>query len=479
MKKILIYGDSNTWGDNFILGERIPDDKQWPNILQKSLGDEFKIIQEGLPGRLAGNDEKEKVYKNGKNSFVSTFRSQAPVDTIIISLGTNDLQIKYNKGYEEIISDLVWYKEIVKEIFEDLDDRRKYFVNETIPNFIYILPVNFDYIKNASIIFDVNSENKRKLIIQEFNKKINDVEIIYFNNLTLFEDGIHLDFNGHKLLSLKVKEKLIMQREIKPELKNLRNRMNLNVFGKQNYTNGVPTIFIANHNCLMDIFYLPAALKNMSVSLISSRLIYKPNKPRQNLVNNSLYAMPIEAHGGAKYSDLCLKYAEKMLYKNIDLSIFPEGAYIDPNKFIYRGHTGAARILFNARINGIKPQIIPVAIKIISDDYSNLDNYMPNNDIVNVYILEPIDYTKYFLSYVNSKDVKTKNMALHNVVDEGMKAIADVLNKEYLSKYIELFPKNNVIFQDGSKVDSSIAQSKFYIDLYEQQLQEREKNLVD
>ena len=35
MKKILIYGDSNTWGDNFFLGKRIDDDKQWANILQK------------------------------------------------------------------------------------------------------------------------------------------------------------------------------------------------------------------------------------------------------------------------------------------------------------------------------------------------------------------------------------------------------------------------------------------------------------
>lgn len=49
MKKVLIYGDSNTWGDNFILGKRIPDENQWPNILQKSLNDKFKIIQEGLP----------------------------------------------------------------------------------------------------------------------------------------------------------------------------------------------------------------------------------------------------------------------------------------------------------------------------------------------------------------------------------------------------------------------------------------------
>ena len=66
MKKILIYGDSNTWGDNFILGKRIEDEKQWPNILQRKLGSEYKILQEGLPGRLAGNEETLKTFKKMK-----------------------------------------------------------------------------------------------------------------------------------------------------------------------------------------------------------------------------------------------------------------------------------------------------------------------------------------------------------------------------------------------------------------------------
>ena len=51
MKQLLCYGDSNTWGDNFILGQRIPDKNQWPNILQNALGNNFKII-------LGGADEK-------------------------------------------------------------------------------------------------------------------------------------------------------------------------------------------------------------------------------------------------------------------------------------------------------------------------------------------------------------------------------------------------------------------------------------
>ena len=85
MKKILIYGDSNVWGDNFNTGIRIPDENQWSNILQKNLGDNYKILQEGLPGRISGNDEKVKTYKNGKDTFISIFKTSAPVDIISLS----------------------------------------------------------------------------------------------------------------------------------------------------------------------------------------------------------------------------------------------------------------------------------------------------------------------------------------------------------------------------------------------------------
>ena len=88
----------------------------------------LKLYLKVYHGRLAGNDEQEKKYKNGKDSFISIFRSQAPVDTIIISLGTNDLQLKYKKDYKKILKDLSWYKDIICEMFNDLEDRKKYFV---------------------------------------------------------------------------------------------------------------------------------------------------------------------------------------------------------------------------------------------------------------------------------------------------------------------------------------------------------------
>lgn len=204
-KKVLIYGDSNTWGDNFIEGKRIPDDKQWVNILRKKYKNEYVFFQEGLPGRLAGNDEQAKPYKNGKDAFIATFRTSAPVDMIFISLGTNDLQLKYNKTSQQIIEDLLWYKKTLEESFEDLEDRKKYFRGK-MPKIIYILPINFDYQKNAKDVFDYHCEKKRQEVIQYFQNQ--NIPIIVASNMDLFEDGIHLSYKGHEEMTKLVEVEL-------------------------------------------------------------------------------------------------------------------------------------------------------------------------------------------------------------------------------------------------------------------------------
>lgn len=205
VKKILVYGDSNTWGDNFITGKRIDDEKQWVNILRKKYNKEYLFLQEGLPGRLAGNEEITKQYKNGQDTFISTFRTNAPIDIVIISLGTNDLQLKYNKTSEKIINDLLWYKDKLEESFNDLEDRKKYF-NDKMPKIIYILPINFDYQANASAIFNEECERKRQKIIKYFENQ--NINIVISNDMDLFEDGIHLSDKGHETMAKLVEKEL-------------------------------------------------------------------------------------------------------------------------------------------------------------------------------------------------------------------------------------------------------------------------------
>lgn len=200
MQKVLVYGDSNTWGDNFITKTRIPEEKQWVNILRKKYINKYQFFQEGLPGRIAGDEEKIKTYKNGKSTFISTFRTNAPVDKVIIALGTNDLQLKYQKSKDKIVNDLLWYKNQIEESYNDLENQQKYFNDKKLPEIIYILPINFDYQDKANIVFDKESETKRQQIIKEF-KKLKTIKIISANDLELFDDGIHLNYKGHEQMA--------------------------------------------------------------------------------------------------------------------------------------------------------------------------------------------------------------------------------------------------------------------------------------
>ena len=57
-KKILCFGDSLTWG--YIPGsghERFSEKIRWPKVLQKALGEDFEIIEEGLNSRTLVNED--------------------------------------------------------------------------------------------------------------------------------------------------------------------------------------------------------------------------------------------------------------------------------------------------------------------------------------------------------------------------------------------------------------------------------------
>lgn len=206
MKKILIYGDSNLWSFNHKENKRLEEKYRWGNMLQDYLKNEYEIIQEGLPGRIAGNCDELKKYKNGKDTFEAIFRTQAPIDIIIIALGTNDLQTMYSRNHNEIYNDLMWYKALVNNIFEDPIYKVRFFNNCCLPRFIYVLPANFDYQKDAKNLYNENSEKERLLLIEKFKHEyVGDYVIL--NDIELADgDGLHYTIGGQRKVFEIVKE---------------------------------------------------------------------------------------------------------------------------------------------------------------------------------------------------------------------------------------------------------------------------------
>lgn len=108
MKTVLCYGDSNTYGtkpvdQNFLDTPfnphdfRFPKEKRWTGILQKELGADHDVIEEGLNGRTTVLDDPiEGADRNGLTYLPPCLESHAPIDLVVLMLGTNDLKARFS-----------------------------------------------------------------------------------------------------------------------------------------------------------------------------------------------------------------------------------------------------------------------------------------------------------------------------------------------------------------------------------------------
>ena len=99
-KHIVCFGDSNTHGycadptDCADGGDRFNEDERWTCLLQKALGDEVLVIEEGLSGRTTVFDDPLHECMSGLDAIYSCLMSHEPVDLLIIMLGTNDTKAR-------------------------------------------------------------------------------------------------------------------------------------------------------------------------------------------------------------------------------------------------------------------------------------------------------------------------------------------------------------------------------------------------
>ena len=105
-KTVLCFGDSNTWGASPELGVRFDRWNRWPGVLQNELGDEFHVIEEGLPGRTTVWDDPVEGNKNGLTHLIPLIHSHMPLDLLIILLGTNDFKNRFSVSPQDIATSI-------------------------------------------------------------------------------------------------------------------------------------------------------------------------------------------------------------------------------------------------------------------------------------------------------------------------------------------------------------------------------------
>lgn len=210
MKRIMVFGDSNSWGLNPVDGSRYQN--RWPKTMAKVLGKEFEVIEENISGRSTMWDDFYVDCRNGKTGLLYALASQTPLDMIIFCLGVNDLKytdsIGSYKGMEELIR-------IAKNADSIIPLPMNY---PNYPNGLKILllaeiPLHKEVktIKNQSSIRDKYEESTK---YPAYYKMIAEKHNVDFLDLTRFVkqpsdvDGIHLTEEQHIIIGEAVAEKV-------------------------------------------------------------------------------------------------------------------------------------------------------------------------------------------------------------------------------------------------------------------------------
>ena len=96
-RHIVCLGDSNTHGyspeaPQFRFGEA----ERWTCLLQRALGQDYLVVEEGLPGRTTVFEDPVEEGMPALPYLYPCLKSHAPVDLLVIMLGTNDTKERLN-----------------------------------------------------------------------------------------------------------------------------------------------------------------------------------------------------------------------------------------------------------------------------------------------------------------------------------------------------------------------------------------------
>ena len=187
MKKIICYGDSNTygWDPRDFFGT--PYDYPWPTILAQRL--HAQTINLGEPGREIPVSRNELVW------LYSELTRHAPADLLIIMLGTNDLLTMYQPIGERPVT-------------------RMKALLDTLQNWEFHIPILLLIPANPRIPMDSQNSiylNACKTLAEGYQKlaaTYPNVTCIDINQwgLPLAFDGVHLTEEAHITLGQKLAE---------------------------------------------------------------------------------------------------------------------------------------------------------------------------------------------------------------------------------------------------------------------------------
>jgi len=193
VKKILCFGDSNTWG--YIPGSALRYDEKtrWTGILQNLLKDRCKIIEAGCCNRTCFIDNPDGIEQSGYR-ILPKYLDES-FDVVILSLGINDIQKFFNPDLNDIKTGIEQLIKLTKE----LCPKAKIIV---VSPASLTKDIETDYFRNQ---FDKISIEKSKHFSRIYEKAAQNLNCLFFDWDKIVKvsdiDGLHFSPEAHRTIA--------------------------------------------------------------------------------------------------------------------------------------------------------------------------------------------------------------------------------------------------------------------------------------
>ncbi len=200
---ILCFGDSNTWGYDPTTAARFPPEIRWTGILRGELGKGHVVIEEGLCGRTTVFEDPMNPGRRGDDMLPRLCESHAPLDVLVIMLGTNDLKHRLGASAWDIAKGMERLVLLAASSACGPGGRP--------PGVLLVAPPPLGKLSDFAESFEGGGEKSRRLAgcVESFSKSLgcgflDAGSIVASSDI----DGVHLEPPAHRSLGLAIAEKL-------------------------------------------------------------------------------------------------------------------------------------------------------------------------------------------------------------------------------------------------------------------------------
>lgn len=215
MKTIVCFGDTNTWGVDPQTDGRLSFDKRWTGILTREMAPEYRVLEEGQPGRTIVCDDPVEKYKNGLEYLMPCLQSHTPVDVLVIMLGTVQLKSRFHQTADDIAMGLEY---LLRQVLATNTGR-----GGQPPEILLISPIAVGRVEDTWLasVFDMPNTRERqkklRVLYEDMAKRLG----IHFMPAEEYADtseldGIHIARESHHPFAMAVAGKIrdiLRQRE--------------------------------------------------------------------------------------------------------------------------------------------------------------------------------------------------------------------------------------------------------------------------